>query len=62
MWKIRLLAKFIYYWDVLFTLIDEWQLRKYVKLRKKMAEMIHDYNRNEKLKDCEDHEDWEDVK
>lgn len=31
--KIKLLKKLLYYWDVLFTIIDQWQLRKYLKLR-----------------------------
>jgi hypothetical protein len=31
--KLRLLKKLLFWWDVVFTAIDNWQLRKYVKLR-----------------------------
>ena len=36
--KLRILEKILYYWDVIFTLIDEWQLRKWLKLRQYIEE------------------------
>jgi len=30
---VAILKKVLYYWDVTFTIIDQWQLRKYLKLR-----------------------------
>ena len=63
MFRIKLLARFIYYWDVLFTAIDNWQLAKYMKLREKLARDIATYNKNF-INDVkmEDFKSWEDIK
>jgi hypothetical protein len=31
--RLQILKKILYYWDVFFTIIDNWQLDKYMKLR-----------------------------
>jgi hypothetical protein len=34
------MTKIIYWWDVFFTFIDNWQLRKYVKLKEIRQDLI----------------------
>ena len=46
--KVIVLKWFIYYWDVLFTLIDNTQLRIYVHLKNKLRELEEKGNEMEK--------------
>ena len=40
--KLRTLKKLLWLWDVIFTYIDNWQLRKYMKLRKYIEDLEYD--------------------
>lgn len=64
--KIWILNKLIYWWDVIFTAIDMWQIDKWLKLRNKLHE--EEYNKGlvrNKITithDLEDYNSFEDVK
>jgi len=65
--RIKLLAKLLFGWDVLFTYIDRWQLRKYLILRETLGEWeeedfdkeLHDLKIESS--DLEEYENWNDV-
>jgi hypothetical protein len=59
--KIKLLTKLIYWWDVFFTLVDIYQLKVYMWLRKKRTEAQTIEIIREKYKKCQDYASWEDV-
>jgi len=55
--KLWILKKILFYWDVFFTIIDNWQLRKYVKLRN----YIDDLQYESIDTSGENWRDWDDV-
>jgi hypothetical protein len=65
--KIKLVARLLWIWDVTFTCIDEWQLRKYLKLREYLGKLETDYIQKGIIKlniepnDLEEYENWVDV-
>ena len=72
--KIKLVAKLLFIWDVFFTYIDRWQLRKYLKLREYLGKLETDYIQkgiikpywnstiNIDEKDLEEYDNWTDVR
>lgn len=40
--RLKLLKSLLFWWDVIFTYIDNWQLRKYMKLRQYIEDLEYD--------------------
>jgi hypothetical protein len=59
--KYKILTKLIYWWDVLFTAIDIWQLKVYMKMIKTKSNLNIEKNVKNKIKQ-EDFDTWEDIK
>lgn len=63
--KLKLLQKFNYAWDVLFTVINIGHLHMWIKLKEKERDLIHDkweekQEKHPKL-DLEEYDNWEEV-
>lgn len=64
MWKVKLILKIAYYWDVFYTILDNFQLRIYVKLKNKARDLLAEHyklDKREKLQ-RESYEDWDSIK
>ena len=61
--KIWLINRFIYYWDVVFTSIDNWQLRRYISLKEYKQGLIEneDARLSNYLDEMEEFKEWEDL-
>jgi hypothetical protein len=59
--KLWVIRQLIYYWDVLFTLVDEWQQRRWVTMCNWERTAISEDNDKYNMKHLGEHESWEEL-
>lgn len=59
--KLWLIEQLIYWWDVFFTLVDEWQQRRWVKFLGWKRDAITADNDKYNMKHLGEHESWEEL-
>lgn len=60
---IWIMTRIIFYWDVFFTMVDNWQLRQYIKLKEKKQQLIEEKDAlmDNYLNEMEEFKEWDDL-